>query len=69
MKRWEDESQAREEILHLVKQYYHDFKEVKKPFTPGDRIPYASRVFDEKEMCSLVDAALDAYNRAIRRKI
>ena len=59
MKRWEDESQAREEILHLVKQYYHDFKEVKKPFTPGDRIPYASRVFDEKEMCSLVDAALD----------
>lgn len=59
MKRWEDESQAREEILHLVRQYYHDFKEVKKPFTPGDRIPYASRVFDEKEMCSLVDAALD----------
>ena len=40
-------------------------KELKKPaeskenFKPGDRINYASRVYDEKEMCSLVDAALD----------
>ncbi|MFZ4854813.1 MAG: lipopolysaccharide biosynthesis protein RfbH [Desulfuromonadaceae bacterium] len=31
----------------------------KKPFTPGDRIPYAGRVFDEKEITSLVDASLD----------
>ncbi|MDE7248575.1 MAG: lipopolysaccharide biosynthesis protein RfbH, partial [Lachnospiraceae bacterium] len=28
-------------------------------YTPGQRIPYASRVFDEKEMCNLVDSALE----------
>ena len=59
MNRWSNEAQAREEILRLVEQYYHEFKEKKAPFTPGDRISYASRVFDEKEMCSLVDSALD----------
>ncbi|MEG2652970.1 MAG: lipopolysaccharide biosynthesis protein RfbH, partial [Ruthenibacterium sp.] len=37
----------------------HAFKEKKKPFQAGDRITYAARVFDEKEMCSLVDSALD----------
>lgn len=42
-----------------VADYYHDFKENKEEFLPGDRISYASRVFDEKEMCSLTDATLD----------
>lgn len=59
MKTWTTESEAREQIKSLVAEYYHDFKEDKKEFIPGDRISYASRVFDEKEMCSLVDAALD----------
>lgn len=59
MKQWTNEPEAREQIKSLVAEYYHDFKEEKKKFTPGDRISYASRVFDEKEMCSLVDAALD----------
>ncbi len=31
----------------------------RKPFTPGDRIPYAGRVFDEKELTTLVDSSLD----------
>lgn len=31
----------------------------KKPFTPGDRISYAGRVFDEKEVTTLVDSSLD----------
>ena len=31
----------------------------RKPFTPGDRIPYAGRVFDEQEITSLVDSSLD----------
>ena len=53
------EQQARQKILDAVSEYYHDFKEPKKAFTPGDRITYAARVFDEKEMCSLVDASLD----------
>lgn len=59
MANWMTEAQAREQIKALVTEYYHDFKESKQPFTPGDRISYASRVFDEKEMCALTDAMLD----------
>lgn len=59
MSKWKNEQEARQEILSLVADYYHAYKEPKKPFAPGDRITYAARVFDEKEMCSLVDSALD----------
>lgn len=59
MRNWNNEQEARQEILNDVAAYYHEFKENKKAFQPGDRIGYAGRVFDEKEMCSLVDAALD----------
>ena len=59
MSNWKTESEARERIKALVAEYYHDFKEKKAPFKPGDRISYASRVFDEKEMQSLTDAMLD----------
>lgn len=53
-----DEQQARQEILHMVDEYcqsYHNRKEYKE----GDRIPYASRVYDSAEMCNLVDSALE----------
>ena len=56
---WKNEIEAREQIKSMVAEYYHEFKEKKEPFKPGDRISYASRVFDEKEMCSLTDAMLD----------
>ena len=59
MNRWENEQAARQEILSLVSDYYHTYKEEKEPFRPGQRITYAGRVFDEKEMCSLVESALD----------
>lgn len=59
MKRWNSEEEAREQIKNLICEYYHDFKENKEIFKEGDRISYASRVFDEKEMCALTDAALD----------
>lgn len=59
MAHWNSESEAREEIKQLVSDYYHTFKEKKEPFKAGDRIAYASRVFDEKEMQSLTDAMLD----------
>ena len=59
MSNWNTEAEARQNIKELVTQYYHDFKEQKTVFQPGDRISYASRVFDEKEMCSLTDAMLD----------
>lgn len=59
MSNWKNEQEAREQIKSLVADYYHDFKEKKDSFKPGDRVSYASRVFDEKEMCSLTDAMLD----------
>lgn len=58
---WNSEAEAREQIKGMVAQYYKEFKkpQQEKSFIEGDRIPYASRVYDEREMCSLVDAALD----------
>jgi len=52
------ESQAKEEILELVSEYYSVYKG-KKDFFKGDYIPYAKRVFDEKEMLNLVDCSLE----------
>ena len=52
------EIQSRDEILQLVKEYcdiYHRQKE----YQEGDRIPYASRVYDSAEMVNLVDSALE----------
>lgn len=59
MANWKNEAEAREQIKSLVADYYHDFKVTKNPFKEGDRISYASRVFDEREMQALTDAALD----------
>ena len=59
MTHWENEAQAREYIRGIITEYYTDFKKTDVDFVPGNRINYASRVFDEKEMCSLVDSALD----------
>ena len=56
---WNNEAEARKQIKEMVAKYYHDFKEKKEEFKPGDRISYASRVFDEKEMQALTDATLD----------
>lgn len=59
MTMWKNEEEARNDIKELVTRYFHQFKEKKEPFREGDRISYASRVFDEKEMCALTDATLD----------
>lgn len=53
------ESEARQEILDQVAEYCRTFHNQKKDFTPGQRIPYASRVYDEHEMTNLVDSALE----------
>jgi len=53
-----NELEARQEILGIVDEYckkYHNQKQYKE----GDRIPYASRVYDSKEMMNLVDSALE----------
>lgn len=62
MANWTNEAEAREQIKALVADYYKDFKEPvesKADFKPGDRVSYASRVYDEKEMMSLTEAMLD----------
>ena len=53
------EKEAREEILALVKEYCDTYHNQKKPFEDGDRISYASRVYDSKEMVNLVDSSLE----------
>jgi len=50
--------QATQYILDNVKEYYETFMQ-KPPYRDGDRIPYASRVFDEQEMINLVDSSLE----------
>lgn len=53
-----DKQQAKEKIFELVREYYDQFM-ITPEYKKGDRISYASRVFDEKEMVNLVDSALD----------
>ncbi len=52
------ESQAKQEILEMVAEYCKQYHK-KKEYEEGDRIPYASRVYDEAEMTNLVDSALE----------
>lgn len=66
MGNWNNEKEAREHIKAIIGEYYHDFKEDKRTFKPGDRINYASRIFNEKEMQSLTDAMLDFWLTAGR---
>ena len=52
------EKEARDQILATVKEYcniYHN----QKSYQTGDRIPYASRVYDSEEMVNLVDSSLE----------
>ncbi|MFQ9510101.1 MAG: lipopolysaccharide biosynthesis protein RfbH [Lachnospiraceae bacterium] len=53
------EQQAKDKILTLVAEYCDTYHNKMKPFEEGDRISYASRVYDQKEMVNLVDSALE----------
>jgi len=53
------EQQAREQILEMTKEYCEKYHNQKKPYEKGDRIPYASRVYDGDEMVNLVDSSLE----------
>ena len=57
--KWNTEADARKDILQAVADYYHQFKADRTEYVEGDRVPYAGRVYDEKEMCSLTESALD----------
>ena len=52
------EKEIRSEILRLVKEFYRS--KSREDFNPGKSpVNYAGRVYDEKELISLVDASLD----------
>lgn len=53
------EEQAKKQILDMVADYCNTYHNQKGPFQEGDRIPYASRVYGQEEMCNLVDSALE----------
>lgn len=61
----------RAEILDKVRQYHEAAFGDSAPFEPGvTRVPYAGRVFDEREIVSLVDSSLDfwlTYGRFSKR--
>lgn len=54
-----NEQDMKKHILELVKEYCETYHNKQKNFTEGDRIPYASRVYDSEEMVNLVDSALE----------
>ncbi len=51
--------EIKEEIMTLVKEYTDVETAEKRPYSPGQRIPYCSRVYDAEERINLVDSALD----------
>lgn len=53
------EQQAKQQILEIVAEYCNTYHNKKKNFSEGDRIPYASRVYDSAEMVNLVDSSLE----------
>lgn len=61
-----NQQKMHDKILQLVKEYCDNYHNQDKEFSPGDRIPYASRVYDHEEMCNLVDSALEFWLTAGR---
>ena len=55
----------KEQILDMVKQYYKENCQ-QKPFVEGDRINYAGRMYDETELCNLIDSSLEFWLTASR---
>ena len=53
------EEQARQQILDMVKIYCDKYHTRSQTFSEGQRIPYAGRVYDSREMTALVDSALE----------
>lgn len=61
-----NEAQAKEQILKAVETYCTKYHNITKKFEAGQRVPYASRVYDSKEMINLVDSALEFWLTAGR---
>lgn len=61
-----EKEELRQHILELTREYCEKYHNQKKDFVEGDRIPYASRVYDSEEMVNLVDSALEFWLTAGR---
>lgn len=51
--------EIKQQIYSLIREYRQVEDASKKPFVPGDRIPYCSRVYDAEEQINLVDSVLE----------
>lgn len=60
------EAELREQAIKAAVAYYEHRHAAKKEYRPGDRIPYAARMFDEREVSALVDSSLDFWLTAGR---
>jgi len=61
-----EEKRIREEISKLTRELY-ECRHRERPFVPGETpVRYAGRYFDDRELCSLVDASLDFWLTAGR---
>lgn len=54
-----NEKDLRNAVIQSVRNYYDAVYGKQVDFAPGDRIPYAGRIFDDKEITNAVEAALD----------
>ena len=61
-----NQTEMRDKILEMVREYCDKFHNQKKDFHEGDRISYAGRVYDSEEMTNLVDSALEFWLTAGR---
>lgn len=52
-------TEAKQCIAERIREYYDTYHKEKDAYQPGNRIPYAGRVYDEEEISNLVDAALE----------
>ena len=54
-----NKQEMHDKILEMVREYCDTYHKQDEAYKEGDRIPYASRVYDHEEMENLVDSALE----------
>lgn len=54
-----NKQEMHDKILEMVREYCDNYHKQDEAYKEGDRIPYASRVYDHEEMELLVDSALE----------
>lgn len=54
-----NEQEARKQILGMVREYCNAYHCKTTEYNEGDRIAYAARVYDDREMVNLVDSSLE----------